>query len=516
MAKKYPIGIQDFAELRTKGYYYVDKTAMVYDIVTGGKYYFLSRPRRFGKSLLTSTLKAYFLGRRDLFEGLAIAQLEKDWEEYPVINIDFTGCYFDSYEVLEERLDILFRELESKYGKADAKDPALRLGQIIRLAYEKTGKQVVLLIDEYDKPLIDNIVNPELRERMRDLLSGVYSNLKAMDSYLHFGFLTGVSRFSHLNIFSAVNNLKDISFEEKYAGLCGITEAELDRNFEEDVQVMADKNGLSFADTRQRLREWYDGYRFSPYNDLGVYNPFSLLNALQDGRFTSKWAESGTPTFLVRLVRESTLDLQGIDHLEADMDMLAYYDPVVQHPVALMFQTGYITITGYDAEYGIIELGFPNREVKDAFLKFIVPIYQSRHEGSIVVLKMRRDLDEGNLESFMTRLKAFFASVSYETVKRDYERHYQNLLYTVLYFAGCDVHNEFHTANGRIDCVVKTKTTIYVFEYKIDGNGTADDALRQINEKGYATPFLADGRPVVKIGVAFSRDTHTIDSWVKE
>ena len=515
MAKKYPIGIQDFAELRTKEYYYVDKTALIYDIVTGGKYYFLSRPRRFGKSLLTSTLKAYFLGRRDLFEGLAIAELEKDWEEYPVFHIDFTGCNYDTYKDLEDRLDVIFSAFETQYGETGIKNPALRLGQLIRKAYEKTGKQVVLLIDEYDKPLIDNILNVEIRERMRDLLSGLYSNLKAMDAYLRFGFLTGVSRFSHLNIFSAVNNLNDISFSREYAGICGITESEMLSNFGDDIKMLADEKGLSVEETQNRLAQWYDGYHFAP-GTVGIYNPFSLINAFYNKEFTSKWAESGTPTFLVRLVREGMLDLQGIDHLEADMDMLAYSDPVVQNPVALMFQTGYVTITGYDADYGIIELGFPNREVKDAFLKFIVPIYQARHEGSVVVLKMRRDLDGGNLEGFMTQLKAFFASISYETVKRDYERHYQNLLYTVLYFAGCDVNNEFHTANGRIDCVVKTKTTIYVFEYKIDGNGTAADALRQINEKGYATPFLTDGRPVVKIGVAFSRDTHTIDSWVTE
>lgn len=513
MAKKYPIGIQDFEELRTSGCYYVDKTALVYDLVTKGKYYFLSRPRRFGKSMLTSTLKAYFLGKRALFDGLSIATLEKDWTEHPVIHIDFTGNQFPTMDNLLERLDEICKSLEAKYGTTGIKDPGLRLGKIIQLAYEKTGKQVVVLVDEYDKPLIDNVMNLGQRERMRDLLSGVYGNLKAMDACLRFGFLTGVSRFSHLSIFSAVNNLNDISFDEKYAGLCGITEDEMDSQFEEDIQEMANNNNLSISATRQQLRGWYDGYRFSPFSELGVYNPFSLLNAFNSGRFMSKWAESGTPTFLTRLVKHG-FDLTDVDGMEADMDMLTNSDPDYQTPAALMFQTGYVTIKAYDDSYGIITLGFPNKEVKDAFLKYIVPIYQTHREGSVVVMKLKRDIDEGDVEAFMTRLTAFFSSISYETIKRDYERHYQNLLYTVFYFAGCDVQNEFHTSSGRIDCVVKTKTTIYVFEYKLDG--TAEEALAQINEKGYAQPFLSDGRPVVKIGVAFGKDSHTIDSWINE
>ena len=515
MAKKYPIGMQDFESLRNGGFYYVDKTDLVYRLATEGKYYFLSRPRRFGKSLLISTLKAYFLGKRELFDGLAIASLEKDWTEYPVIHLDFTGTQYSSMQVLEERLNLIFKDAEAVYGKTDAKDLGLRLGLIIRQAYEKTGKQVVLLVDEYDKPLIDNILNTELRERMRDLLSGIYSNLKAQDKYLRFGFLTGVSRFSHLNIFSAVNNLNDISFTREYSGICGITESELLSNFKDDIQALADENGLTFDAAVQKLAEWYDGYHFAGRGE-GVYNPFSLLNAFFQKEFSSKWAESGTPTFLIRLIRENALDLQGIDGMEADIDMLKNSDPDIQSPVALMFQTGYITIKDYDDEFGIFKLGFPNHEVKAAFLKYIVPVYQARHEGSVVVLKMRRELDRGNVEAFMAQLTAFFSSISYETVKRDYERHYQNLLYTVFYFAGCDVHNEFHTSSGRVDCVVKTKTTIYVFEYKLDGNGTAADALEQINEKGYARPFLADSRPVVKIGVVFGKDSHTIDEWVKE
>lgn len=511
MAKKYPIGIQDFEELRTSGCYYVDKTALVYDLVTKGKYYFLSRPRRFGKSMLTSTLKAYFLGKRALFDGLSIATLEKDWTEHPVIHIDFTGNQFPTMDNLLERLDEIYKSLEAKYGTTGIKDPGLRLGKIIQLAYEKTGKQVVVLVDEYDKPLIDNVMNPGQRERMRDLLSGVYGNLKAMDACLRFGFLTGVSRFSHLSIFSAVNNLNDISFNREFSGVCGITESELLSNFSEDINELADKNNMTFDDVKNKLAEWYDGYHFATRGE-GVYNPFSLLNAFYQKEFSSKWAASGTPTFLVRMVQDGVLDLPRIADTLATQQMLAESDPTVQHLSAMLFQTGYLTIKYFDEEVGLFHLGFPNREVKDSFLNFLLPVYN--YNAPVESLLLRSELQRGDVEAFMTRLTAFFSSISYETIKRDYERHYQNLLYTVFYFAGCDVQNEFHTSSGRIDCVVKTKTTIYVFEYKLDG--TAEEALAQINEKGYAQPFLSDGRPVVKIGVAFGKDSHTIDSWIKE
>ena len=513
MAKRFPIGIQDFEGLRRDGYYYVDKTALVYDLANTNKYYFLSRPRRFGKSLLVSTLKAYFLGKKELFEGLAMADLEKDWTTYPVFHIDFVGRSYNEIKDLYYRLENLVSEWEDLYGKSEAElDLHERFKNLIKAAYDKTGKQVVILIDEYDKPLIDNIDHPEMQARMRDFLSGLYGNLKSMDSYIRFGFLTGVSQFSHLNIFSAVNNLQDISFLKKYNSICGITRSEMLSNFDEDIEEMAVNNNLTKEATIARLEEMYDGYHFAPGTE-GIFNPFTLINAMQSGEFTQSWSNSGTPSFLIKMVESGTLDLMHLQHLDTDLEIISESDPTLQTPEALLYQTGYLTIKSAN-EYGVYTLGFPNREVKSSFLTFLFPFYQKRDMGSRVMLReVRMFMDRGDLQSFMGIITAFFKGVNYETMKLDYERQFQNILYTIFYFAGCDVENEFHTSDGRIDCIVRAKTAIYIFEYKLDGNGTADDALRQIDEKGYALPFAGDERKVVKVGVVFSRDTHTLQEW---
>ena len=514
MAKRFPIGIQDFEKLRKSGFCYVDKTALVYEIANGSQYNFLSRPRRFGKSLLVSTLKAYFLGKKELFEGLAMADLEKDWTTYPVFHIDFVGRSYNEIKDLYYRLENLVSEWEDLYGKSEAElDLHERFKNLIKAAYDKTGKQVVILIDEYDKPLIDNIDHPEMQARMRDFLSGLYGNLKSMDSYIRFGFLTGVSRFSHLNIFSAVNNLKDISFSEKYVSICGITRSEMLNNFDEDIEAMAVKNNLTKEATIARLEEMYDGYHFAPDTE-GIFNPFTLINALSDLRFTQSWSDSGTPSFLIKMVESGKLDLKDFQDVEVDFSILQNADPTLQTPIALLFQTGYLTIRGFDEESDSYVLGFPNKEVKSGFLKFLLPVYQNGNLLAVTEInKFRVDINRGDLDSAMQRLTAFFKGVNYETMKLDYERQFQNILYTIFYFAGCDVENEFHTSDGRIDCIVRAKTAIYIFEYKLDGNGTADDALRQIDEKGYALPFVGDERKVVKVGVVFSRDTHTLQEW---
>ena len=513
MAKRFPIGIQDFEGLRRDGYYYVDKTALVYDLANTNKYYFLSRPRRFGKSLLVSTLKAYFLGKKELFEGLAMADLEKDWTTYPVFHIDFVGGVYKDEEGLKANLNFKLDLIERTYNlEKQSDDIATRFGADIIQAYQNYGKQVVILIDEYDKPLIDNIDHPEMQARMRDFLSGLYGNLKSMDSYIRFGFLTGVSRFSHLNIFSAVNNLQDISFLKKYNSLCGITRSEMLSNFDEDIEEMAVNNNLTKEATIARLEEMYDGYHFAPGTE-GIFNPFTLINALQSGEFTQSWSNSGTPSFLIKMVESGTLDLMHLQHLDTDLEIISESDPTLQTPEALLYQTGYLTIKSAN-EYGVYTLGFPNREVKSSFLTFLFPFYQKRDMGSRVMLReVRMFMDRGDLQSFMGIITAFFKGVNYETMKLDYERQFQNILYTIFYFAGCDVENEFHTSDGRIDCIVRAKAAIYIFEYKLDGNGTADDALRQIDEKGYALPFTGDERKVVKVGVVFSRDTHTLQEW---
>ena len=512
MAKRFPIGIQDFEGLRRDGYYYVDKTALVYDLANTNKYYFLSRPRRFGKSLLVSTLKAYFLGKKELFEGLAMADLEKDWTSYPVFHIDFVGGVYNNIDDLNERMDIILRRIEEEYNLTPiAKSSAGRFNEDIKQVYDKTKKQVVILIDEYDKPLIDNIDHPEMQARMRDFLCGLYGNLKSMDSYIRFGFLTGVSRFSHLNIFSAVNNLQDISFDEDYVNICGITRSEMLSNFDEDIEAMAVKNNLTKEATIARLEEMYDGYHFAPDTE-GIFNPFTLITALNKRKFLQCWSDSGTPSFLIKMVESGKLDLRQIADNLTTKEQIAEKDPTLQSPEALLFQTGYLTIKEWiGGDMNFVRLGFPNKEIKNSFFQFLLPLYNPTAVTELYYIK--QGFDNGNIEAIMQRLTAFFKGVNYETMRLDYERQFQNILYTIFYFAGCDVENEFHTSDGRIDCIVRAKTAIYIFEYKLDGNGTADDALRQIDEKGYALPFAGDERKVVKVGVVFSRDTHTLQEW---
>ena len=512
MTKRFPIGIQDFEGLRRDGYYYVDKTALVYDLANTNKYYFLSRPRRFGKSLLVSTLKAYFLGKKELFEGLAMADLEKDWTTYPVFHIDFVGGVYNNEENLNARLEMLLTWIEEEYGLEKQSDEiASRFGADVKQAFKKTGKQVVILIDEYDKPLIDNIDHPEMQARMRDFLSGLYGNLKSMDSYIRFGFLTGVSRFSHLNIFSAVNNLQDISFDEDYVNICGITRSEMLSNFDEDIEAMAVKNNLTKEATIARLEEMYDGYHFAPDTE-GIFNPFTLITALNKRKFLQCWSDSGTPSFLIKMVESGKLDLRLIADNLTTKEQIAEKDPTLQSPEALLFQTGYLTIKEWiGGDMNFVRLGFPNKEIKNSFFQFLLPLYNPTAVTELYYIK--QGFDNSNIEAIMQRLTAFFKGVNYETMKLDYERQFQNILYTIFYFAGCDVENEFHTSDGRIDCIVRAKTAIYIFEYKLDGNGTADDALRQIDDKGYALPFAGDERKVVKVGVVFSRDTHTLQEW---
>ena len=512
MAKRFPIGIQDFEGLRRDGYYYVDKTALVYDLANTNKYYFLSRPRRFGKSLLVSTLKTYFLGKKELFEGLAMADLEKAWTTYPVFHIDFVGGVYKDEEGLKANLNFKLDLIERTYNlEKQSDDIATRFGADIIQAYQNYGKQVVILIDEYDKPLIDNIDHPEMQARMRDFLSGLYGNLKSMDSYIRFGFLTGVSRFSHLNIFSAVNNLQDISFDEDYVNICGITRSEMLSNFDEDIEAMAVKNNLTKEATIARLEEMYDGYHFAPDTE-GIFNPFTLITALNKRKFLQCWSDSGTPSFLIKMVESGELDLRQIADNLTTKEQIAEKDPTLQSPEALLFQTGYLTIKEWiGGDMNFVRLGFPNKEIKNSFFQFLLPLYNPTAVTELYYIK--QGFDNGNIEAIMQRLTAFFKGVNYETMKLDYERQFQNILYTIFYFAGCDVENEFHTSDGRIDCIVRAKTAIYIFEYKLDGNGTADDALRQIDDKGYALPFVGDERKVVKVGVVFSRDTHTLQEW---
>ena len=509
-----PIGIQEFTNIRKDGYVYVDKTEFVYKLTHGnGKYIFLSRPRRFGKSLLVSTLEAYFSGKKDLFEGLAIASLEKEWGQYPVLRFDLTGQAYTSLEALEDTLDTQLSVLEKQYGVAEkAASPASRFRVLIDAAFEKAGRPVVVLIDEYDKPIVDNLGDVVLSDIFRKQLQGFYSVMKAKDACIRFGFLTGVTKIGKLSVFSGLNNLKDISLDSRYAGICGVSEAELRAYFKESIKALARANDLTEPACYARLARMYDGYHFSEDAE-GMYNPFSVLNTLDSLKFKEYWIETGTPSFLVEVMKQTDYDVTGITSEEADSTLLTDIDTVFQNPIPLLYQSGYLTITGYNAATGIYTLGFPNLEVKHGFLSFLLNYYTTaKGAGNLLIRQMSNDLITGNPDPFMKRLEAFFARQNYQ-IQGDAERDFQYAMSIILQLLGeqVSVQTETATSEGRMDILVEVPRFVYIIEIKI--NDTVEAALRQIEEKHYARRFADDNRKVFKIGVRFSTETRSIDSW---
>ena len=512
MAKLYPIGIQNFESLREDGYIYVDKTELIYQLVKTGRYYFLSRPRRFGKSLLISTLEAYFLGKKELFKDLAIEKLEKDWLEYPVLHLDLNAEKFDSPERLDALLSNQLTQWEELYGHGpDETTLSLRFKGVIRSAAKQTGQRVVILIDEYDKPMLQALENDELQEKFRDTLMAFYGVMKSMDGDIKFAFLTGVTKFGKVSAFSDLNNLMDISMDDRNANICGITEPEIHAYFKDDLHELARVQNMDYDQVCIALREFYDGYHFTE-NSKGIYNPFSLLNTFKYLQFGSYWFETGTPTYLVKLLKHSHYNLYNMAHTETDADVLNSIDSTSVNPIPVIYQSGYFTIKGYDREFGIYRLGFPNREVEEGFMKYLLPFYANtdKVDSSFHIQKFVREIRSGDYDSFFRRLQSLFADTPYELV-RDLELHYQNVLFIVFKLIGFYVKAEYHTSEGRIDLVLQTDRFIYLMEFKL--NGTADDALRQINEKGYALPFAADPRQLFKIGVNFSAKTRNIEEW---
>ena len=515
MSKIYPVGIQSFEKIREGGYCYIDKTSLIYNLVKSGQYYFLSRPRRFGKSLLISTLEAYFLGKKELFKGLAMEGLEKDWTTHPVLHLDLNTQKYDTPEALNNVLEENLNYWESLYGASESEiGVARRFNGIIRRAAEKAGQKVVVLVDEYDKPMLQAIGNEPLLTDYRNTLKAFYGVLKSCDKYLCFALLTGVTKFSKVSVFSDLNNLMDISLSNRFANICGITENELYRDLEEDIRLLAEANGMNETEARQTLKEWYDGYHFAE-NTEDIYNPFSLLNTLAEMKFGSYWFETGTPTFLVELLQRSKYDLHRLAEEMATADSLGGIDTMETNPVPILYQSGYLTIKGFDKEFRTYELGFPNKEVEEGFTKFLLPNYASLSSGnpSFEISSFVREVRSGNIDAFMRRLQSFFADTPYE-LARDLERHYQNVLFIVFKLLGFYTRAEYRTSNGRIDMVVKTDRYIYVMEFKLDG--TAEEAIRQINEKGYAAPFASDGRTLYKIGVNFSNAIRGIEGWIVE
>ena len=566
--RKLPIGIQSFKDLREKSFLYVDKTEYLFQLVNSSKVYFLSRPRRFGKSLFLSTLAAYFLGQKELFTGLYLEKAEEDqavqenraaWEAYPVMYLDFNIGNYNCIEALTETLNIFLSRLEEIYGKKDIEEtPAKRFEGLLARAYQKTGKQVVILVDEYDKPLLQTMgVNEELNEHYRNMLKAFYSVIKTCDQYIRFAFLTGVTKFSKISIFSDLNNLRDISMEKQYAGICGITQEELEATFQPEIQVLADEQELDYQQALADLKRWYDGYLFHPAGK-GMYNPYSVLSALVKKEIRSYWFSTGTPTFLVNFLKEAHYYIPDLDGgVELNEAGLETYRAVAENALPILFQSGYLTIKEYINDVRLYRLGFPNDEVRYGFLENLLPAYSAVPftQGGVCVARFVQDIREGKVDSFMERMQSLIAGIPYDNFTEENlklrEQNYQAAVYLIFALMGQFVQTEVHCyssaatdgggstqqrcfgkaetrsqnytrmysfddGTGRADCIVLTTDSVYIFEFKLTGNSSAEDALNQIKEKRYAEKYLVDGKTIVLIGAGFEEATRTIKDWKVE
>lgn len=510
---KYPIGVQSFECLRSDGFVYVDKTALMYKMVQEGRCYFLSRPRRFGKSLLLSTLEAYFLGKKHLFEGLAVEQLETEWKEYPVLHLDLNAKPFTKVQDLHDLLNDQLTVYERQYNSiATDKTSEGRFRQLIRAAKQQTGRNVVVLIDEYDKPILQAIGNEALQDEFRSALKAFYGVLKSADADLRFTLLTGVTKFGKVSVFSDLNNLRDISMSAHYSDVCGISEAELHAYFDDVVEEFASHNNQSKDEAYEEFRKRYDGYHFSP-GTSGMYNPFSVLWTLSEGSYGSYWFATGTPTYLVELLKKNNFRLDDLSKLEVTQDDLDSIHRADINPIPVLFQSGYLTIKDYNADFGLYVLDYPNEEVRQGFVKFLLPyyVYCQQSQQAALVSKFVMSLRSGDANRFMQLMQSLMADTPYELI-RELENHYQNVMYIITKLMGFYVQAEYRTSRGRIDLLIGTDQYIYIIELKFDGS--AEEALAQINVKDYALPFATDGRTIVKIGANVSKETRNVDEWV--
>lgn len=507
---KYPIGMQSFAEIREGGYVYVDKTEYIAKL-NEGKYFFLSRPRRFGKSLLLSTLEAYYLGRRDLFKGLAIDSMTDEWEPHPVLHLDLNNCEYKDETSLENHLNYNLSRWEELYCiKPAGQSPAGRFDNIIRQACGKTGKKVVILIDEYDKPLLNVMGNDALAETYRSQLKAFYANLKSLDSYIRIAVLTGVARFSKVSIFSDLNNLRDITFNNEFAAICGITADELDRYFQGGISSLAAEYDETDRQIRARLKLNYDGYHFAAVSP-DIYNPFSLLNVFSDRSIQHYWFESGTPTFLVKLIRQNGMMLEDIAPVEIDAGNLKSAGIMSQDPVPVLYQTGYLTIKHYDRAFNTYTLDYPNEEVRQGFFNFLLPYYvipESRGK-TFVISTFVKEIRAGQADAFMLRLATLIAGIPYSE-RGSAEAHFQNAMYILFQLMGFYTVMEWRTSAGRIDLKVETDRLIYIFEFKVDSSSEA--AMKQIEDKKYWEADTLSGKTVILIGSNFNTSTRTLDT----
>lgn len=526
----YPIGIQDFASIINDGFVYVDKTDMVYELTKDKGVYFLSRPRRFGKSLLVSTIKYYFEGRHDLFKGLKIESLEKKWETYPVFEIDFNGSNYTEADALEQTLNGYLIKWEQQYGVKPATDqPGRRLADVLHQAHVQTGKTCVVLVDEYDKPMLD-AMDTGLKTRVgdnevliedynRETLKAFYSVFKLADADLRFVFLTGVTKFAQVSVFSGFNNAQDISMSPRFDAICGITTEELNSVFAPAIEELANANAVSVAETKSQLKQRYDGYHFSK-GMIDIYNPFSLLNTFKSEDARDYWFASGTPSYLMRLLAHSNEDIQGIIARSYEAQEFVDYRATVEAPVPMIYQSGYLTIKGYNREDEEYKLDFPNHEVASGFLAILASGYfHTPTQPNSWANKLKKTLHHGKPEDFRDLLNDFLASIPYSVREsndeKSHERQFQYTVYLIMRLIGScrnTVYHEKATSKGRADCVIETPRYVYVFEYKLDR--PAAEAMAQIGDRGYAGPYAHDGRPVYAIACSFSSETGTISDWM--
>ena len=524
---KYPIGIQDFESIINGNYVYVDKTALIYRLVTEGKIYFLSRPRRFGKSLLVSTLEAYFQGRKELFKGLAIDELEKEWAEYPVFHLSFGGENFIMPGNLEKKMEDALNGWEEAYGShPNYTSPGNRFQYVLKAAHQKTGKRAVVLIDEYDKPLLDvldtgystTVGGKErlLEEHHRNILKGFYSVFKEADADLQFVLLTGVTKFSQVSVFSGFNQPADISLDGRYEALCGITTEELHSYFKEPIRTLAQKYKYTEEEMKAFLKKQYDGYHFGE-NLIDIYNPFSILNAFASQKVDDYWFRSGTPTYLVHLLNRTQENLNELTNRYYTTQQFIDYKANIEKPLPMIYQSGYLTVKDCNLRRNTYLLDFPNDEVKNGFISILANDYlKPRKDVNNWTQDVIDALDEGNLEQFRKLLTSFLADIPYtmrrKETERERERYFHYTFYLLMRMVSVyTVYTEKQQSEGRVDCIVETPNYIYIFEFKLDG--TADEALSQIEEKGYARPYEADSRKLFKVGTVFSSETGTISDF---
>lgn len=511
---KYPIGIQHFPDIIKGGYLYADKTGYVKMLVSGKKYFFLSRPRRFGKSLLISTLQSYFEGRRELFKGLDIDTDDVEWISRPVIKLSLNTIDAKSEDALYQTLDATLAYYEDLFGvSSSVKTPAERFQNLIRTAFEHSGKKVAILVDEYDTPLLNTIDNESLHNSYRDTLRAVFSVLKNADEYIHFALVTGVSRFSHTSLFSGANNLEDISLDDRYAAICGITEDELRTKFMPGINEFAKSESISNEEMIALLKENYDGYHFSQ-KCPDIYNPFSLLNALDKKKIDNYWFASGTPDALLRSFKQDNFRLPNLDCIETLGSNLSARESYMRNPITLMYEAGYLTIKDYDDDTAIYTLGLPNAEVSTSFSEALLPLYSGmdKMDFNDSFIQIRKAVLKGEPENFMRHLQTFLEGNPYglsELKKR--EKYFQTNLYLIFKALGFRPQAEEQTCRARMDLMLRTRKFIYIFELKT--NGSAEEAMNQIDAKGYASPYADEGLKIIKIAANYSSSANNIDSW---